>query len=164
MFLPQLKRVLGNSKGFTLLELLVVISIIAILAGVILVNLQSARKKARDATIRSDINTVMKALETHIAVNNDENLFTTNCTTIPLADAGNPLATLVGPGKELPKMPAHPAAGKNYTFASTLDAASGILSYVVSGELGAGVESGKFFVAANGSTSLETVAPKPVGC
>ena len=51
-----------SRKGFTLIELLVVISVIGLLASVIMVSLNSARAKARDARRRAYINQLTKAI------------------------------------------------------------------------------------------------------
>ena len=49
------------SKGFTLIEMLVVISIIGILATLVAANLNSARARARDAQRKSDLKNISTA-------------------------------------------------------------------------------------------------------
>ena len=55
-----------GEKGFTLIELLVVIAIIGILATIVLVSLNTARKKARDVRRVSDLRQMALALEMYV--------------------------------------------------------------------------------------------------
>lgn len=52
-----------GSKGFTLIEMLVVISLIGILAALGLVSFASAQKQARDTTRKSDLKQYQTSLE-----------------------------------------------------------------------------------------------------
>lgn len=51
-----------RNKGFTLIELLIVIAIIGILATIVLININSARKKAKAAKAVSDLYQIEQAL------------------------------------------------------------------------------------------------------
>ena len=129
-----------NKKGFTLIELLVVIAIIALLASVVLVALNSARQKSRDAKRIADINQLGKAFELY---------FNSNYSYPTLSSSGA-LTTLVGQPVLTPtylvKMPATvtpsdgtcnvgPGNGTNdyYMYANT----SGV-TYTITFCLGAG--------------------------
>lgn len=55
----------NKNRGFSLLELLIVITVIAILIGVLLPNLNEARVKARDQKRKADVRALTQALETY---------------------------------------------------------------------------------------------------
>lgn len=59
-----------KNKGFTLVELLVVIAIIAILVVLILVALGVARQKARDSQRKTDLRSIQTALELYATDHN----------------------------------------------------------------------------------------------
>ena len=63
-----------NEKGFTLIELLVVIAIIGLLASVVLLALNSARAKSRDAKRLADVRQLASAFELYF---NDNSTYPT---------------------------------------------------------------------------------------
>lgn len=66
----MMKNTSSKTRGFTLIELLVVIAIIGVLASVVLVSLNSARKRGADTRVISDVNQVRALLETDYAGGN----------------------------------------------------------------------------------------------
>lgn len=58
-----------NKKGFTLIEILIVVAIIGILASVVVVGLGPAQKRGRDARRVSDLRSVQTALELYYGKN-----------------------------------------------------------------------------------------------
>jgi len=56
-----------KNRGFTLIELLVVIAIVGILASIVLVSVNDARIKARDARRKTDLHNIALALDMYYA-------------------------------------------------------------------------------------------------
>jgi prepilin-type N-terminal cleavage/methylation domain-containing protein len=71
-----------NNRGFTLIEILVVIAIIGILASVVLASLNSARDKGADAAIKSSINNARAQAELYYDDNSSSYLDLCNDSTI----------------------------------------------------------------------------------
>jgi len=60
-----LKR--AAQAGFTLIELIVVVTIIGILAGIAISNVRYAQQKAREAALRDDLHEMRKAIDDYYA-------------------------------------------------------------------------------------------------
>jgi prepilin-type N-terminal cleavage/methylation domain-containing protein len=58
------KKQMTNNKGFTLIEMLVVIAVVGILSAAVLASLGPARSKAKDSRIISGLNQVRAIAET----------------------------------------------------------------------------------------------------
>lgn len=112
-----------NNKAFTLIELLVVIAIIGILSSAAVVNLQSAKAKARDARRLADLTQVIKAVE---AFNAEYGYYPNlNCYNLP---ALTPCSSILNPGNwisdlgiELPNDPLNSTQDGLYIYLYTRD-------------------------------------------
>ncbi len=99
----MLQKIKNNKKGFTLIELMVVIAIIAILATVVLVALQSARDAAFDAKKKSSVAQLRSLAETWYAQDQHYGRFVSDTETQALiAQPGvNAIATGTAGAEEL---------------------------------------------------------------
>lgn len=105
----------AERAGFTLIELLVVISIIGLLASVVLVSLNSARSKARDAKRVADVKQLATALT----------MYFNDCSGYPLTANFNSALVSSTP-KYVSVIPSAPlpadngcGTGNTYTYANT---------------------------------------------
>lgn len=80
MFIINLFTIKKN-KGFTLIELLVVIAIIGVLASIVLVSLNSARDKGKNAAIQKNLQNSIPAAELYSHYNTTVLTYTNVCTT-----------------------------------------------------------------------------------
>lgn len=79
---------MNKNKGFTLIEILVVIVIIALVASVVILSVNNVRKKSRDTKRKVDLNAVQVALESYRVKNSSYP--TTNSEWWSSCTGGNP--------------------------------------------------------------------------
>jgi len=116
---------LKNKKGFTIIELLIVIAIIGLLATISIVALNGARQKGRDAKRVGDIRQVQTALELYF---NDQNSYPVVASSLvlgsgnaaKLCDTGFVAAATTCTRTYMGIVPANPTPnGSAYTYTST---------------------------------------------
>ncbi len=67
----NLKKIMRKQKGFTLIELMIVVAIIGILASVVLTSLGKARSKAKDTAVMSELSGLRASAEIYATDNDD---------------------------------------------------------------------------------------------
>jgi general secretion pathway protein G len=99
--------------GFTLVELMIVISIIALLTGIIVANLTSSKARSRDAQRVSDLNQIQLALEQYFD----------RCGQYPIADSNGMPSTssscsggVITISSYISKIPQDPSNGQKYLY------------------------------------------------
>ena len=101
-----------GERGFTLIELMIVVSIIAILAGILIPNFVNARAQAATAACESNLRSVATAAELYYA---DQQIYPNS------GDVSIELFTVNGTAylNNVPSDPAATTAGAKYTFTNT---------------------------------------------
>lgn len=117
--------------GYTLIEIIVVMSIIGILLAVGFVSYQASLSQSRDTTRKADLARVQSALELYKS-NNLNNSY-------PSGDYSG-LALIFEPNY-MPKLPRDPVMGTSYIYTPSCDVNSLCVSYI----LAATLESGELY-------------------
>ena len=98
---------LNKNKGFTLLEMLIVLGIIAVILSVLTVSFSTTQKKSRDAKRKGDIKSIQNSLEQYYSSCS----FNYPTGTLP---TGTPLKC--GTDNFITSIPVDPKTGAGYTY------------------------------------------------
>ena len=138
------------TKGFTLIELLVVIAIIGILASVVLVSLNTARQKGKDARVISDVQQLRTAFESGY-----------NGTSYP--DLGVNATSTAGPGAANTATLSLDAAAQGSVLNFVTNASAPITAYAIYGRLVSNTAA-YFCIDSTGKTNPTAAANSTVTC
>jgi len=110
-----MKNLLKKHKGFTLVELLIVVGIIGILATLLMANFIGVRQRARDAQRKSDLRQIQSALEIYRSdiSTYPATIYAASCPTSGSLSGGSPANTYMS------KVPCDPSSNANYTYTQT---------------------------------------------
>lgn len=141
-------KTVRQAKGFTLMELLIVIGIIAILTVAFLPTLRGGQAKARDVAKKTLVENVTSALESMIndgiQLPADTGLGAHFCITDYTQDPGKAIATAITRTPQAFPVPAQPGnddlCSRGYLFYKNLGATSYILAFQVETPENANVE------------------------
>jgi type II secretion system protein G len=113
-------------RGFTLIELMIVVAIIAILAGILIPNFVNARSQAQTAACESNLRAIATALELYYA---DNQVYPTASAVAvqPSLLTANGVAYL----NNTPRDPAAQTANAMYTVTTTLATSGSPASYTI---------------------------------
>ena len=127
-----------NQKGFTLIEMMIVVAIIGMLSTLVIVVVTGARRKANATTAKGHLAQVSKAVDMVVA---------SGCTMAAAPVPGNPIACSDGSETFMQKVPSPPTTALTYDFATGWTSAS---NYTFTAN---GFDNGETFTCTNGSCS-----------
>src|SRR6266404_2712940 len=103
-----------SEKGFTLVELLIVVAIIGILSTLLTANFIGVRQRSRDATRKSNLRQIQSGLELYRA---DQGSYPTH--NLANCDSGTSLKSPdCSTSTYMQKVPVDPTSGTSYTYSS----------------------------------------------